>query len=790
MLERALLASWAAQRDTLLPIEGVGATVRIVTDRNGVPHVSAQSLADLYFGWGFVTARDRAWQLEHLRRSAHGTMWEWFGNRSLRADGGAQLFELPERASTLWARDRADSNVRSALESYVAGINACFALNRAGAIPWAPEFTTLRRYPTDWVPEDVYIDILAQAFVLDFDADEFDEADELKTGGLERFEARRRFEGEQVYTTIPDSAARRLYGAPDSQHVAVWSAAPRPIAPALAMLVARARADLAPWVAPLRDPEQRASNVFAVGANRSASGRPLLANDPHLPLGAPGTLYAVHLHCTAAGLDAIGAGAPGVPVLVSGRNRAMAWGLTTLSADLVDVYADTISSDGSRVRFGDGWVPVREGDYRMRFRALGVFDLPTFGQKRRYTPHGPVVAWDRKSRLALSVKWAGSDSSFTLRELVGIERETDARRGARRFGTLVRPAFNWVVADSQGHVEYQVAGALPRRNFRPGPGPLPSDGRHEWSGERIGDHLPHWEVPSHGFVANGNNLPIGAAYPERLPRYDWLQDRALRIAERLSALETVSLDDLERVQGDRFSRPSQRVRPRLVACADSIWNSLGAREREAVDSLRRWDGLAQRDRVGPTLYRAWYGAFLRRSGFEAVPGLALAALDGRAPEALRRPGTDSLERAAVAAVAALDTALARLTAHLGETLSTWTWERAHRARFKHELAWRDSAFAPPSQVMDGDNSTPSVGASRLPWSTTVVHGPMWRHLVDLAVPGVSWAVLPPGNSGRGPHARDLLDAWSNREYIPLHLDWSRIDELKESEWRLEPRGRR
>jgi len=189
--------------------------------------------------------------------------------------------------------------------------------------------------------------------------------------------------------------------------------------------------------------------------------------------------------------------------------------------------------------------------------------------------------------------------------------------------------------------------------------------------------------------------------------------------------------------------------------------------------------------VAPTLFRAWLGAFFRRSDLVDAPALGVAALDGRAPEALRDPKTGAPERAARATVEALNLALRELRPKLGPDLSRWTWGRAHRARFQHALFWRNPELNPPTIPIDGDNSTPSVGPSRLPGDVQVVFGPSWRHVVDLASDS-SWAVIPPGNAGSPDHQKDQLQRWANHRYVPLHLDPSRVAAIKESEWRLEP----
>jgi len=169
-----------------------------------------------------------------------------------------------------------------------------------------------------------------------------------------------------------------------------------------------------------------------------------------------------------------------------------------------------------------------------------------------------------------------------------------------------------------------------------------------------------------------------------------------------------------------------------------------------------------------------------------VPGRASAALDGRSPQSFINPRDGRPERPALSVTAALDTALARLAVLLGPDLSTWTWGRAHQARFTHALSWSAAAFEPPLLPIDGDNHTPSVGRSTLPWDMRVNHGPVWRHVVDLADRSRSWAIVAPGNSGLGPHALDLAQRWADHQYVPLDLDWNKVEELRESDWRLVP----
>lgn len=782
-----------------LDLPGLSAPARVVTDRHGIPHLQAASLEDLYLVWGFVDARDRLWQMEHMRRGAQGALWEWFGNRTLREDGGAQLFRLAERSRAIWARDSLDPTVRVPLERYASGVNAYLARCRAGAVAWPEEFVSLGKTPSDWRPADSVLLLLAQGLVLDLSVPEIQERED----GAEVAAQRRRFEDRLVYTTIPDAEARQRYGPAEAS--AAWRSGPA--GPGLGSVLAPrdGATSLSSWLrgrdesmverasealgraSPELDHDSRASNVFAVGPDLSASGKPLLANDPHLGLTTPGTFHVVHVN-VGAQVDAIGAALPGLPLIASGRSRSCAWGVTALSADVMDLYADTLSADRKRVRFGGEWVDLEVHPFDMRYTLAGPLRIPIPGRSRVYTPHGPVLVTDEKRGVALSLRWAGDDARVTLSRLLGLERSANASEVAARVQSLVTPGLNVIAADTLGGIVYQAGGALPRRGFVMPRGAIPGDGAHEWRGEVLGHEMPAWSAPRNAVVVNANNLPVGSAYPEPLPRFDWAHDRAHRIDELLRGRTGLTAADLAAAQNDFASRAAARFVPRLIRAAEGA-EALSPRARAALDTLRAWDFSARRGRVGPTLYRGWLGALQQRSKLGSLSGLTLAALDGEAPEALPSPKAGGRETPSQAAVAALTVALADLEKHLGPDLSTWTWERAHRAVFTHALAWKEKHLSPAPTPADGDNSTPCVGRSSLPRSLDFTHGAVFRHVVDLGVPDSSIGLVVPGNAGGGAHARDLLQRWADHEYVPFHLGWDRIEALRESELRLVPGSR-
>lgn len=782
LLPRPLASAPAASQ---LAVPGLRAAVDIVTDRWGIPHVRAASLDDLYCAWGWLCARDRLWQMVFTRAGADGQTHRWLGNRALQADGGAQLFRLRERAHAIWLRDRANPALRAALERYAAGVNAYLGECRAGKRAWPAELVRLGERPRDWTAEDCVVVVLGFGVTLDLDLAELGEARAVADSGAAWLVHQRRFEDRWVYDTVPDSAAARMW--PAAPGTRARSAAHAEAGPASSPALL-AGSDRVLRAFPPRDADgaDRASNEFVVGGARSASGRPVLANDPHLGLASPGAFHVVHV-CVPGVVDAIGADVPGLPVIVSGRNRTAAWGVTALSADVIDVYADTLSADGRRVRrhLPDGradWVPVETKPFDLHFQWFGLtIPVPPFVDARRYTPHGPVLVWDPRKRIALAARWTAlEDERITLARLVGLERSATAAEVCERTATLVTPCLNIVTADVTGDARFQSTGLLPIRAHEPGPGPIPSNGRYEWTGFVPSGEMPHWRVPPAGFAVNANNRPVGAAYPWALPRYDWPHDRARRMAQRLSGDRSITLADAESVQNDTWSLAAERNMRQLLACADTLSSGLSPRAQAAVRVLRAWDFQARRGRVAPTLYRAWFGALQRRSHLEGFPGLTLAALSGEAPEALRTPGPAAQsESPARAACAALEMALDTLAVKLGPDLETWSYGRAHQARFRHPLSALDtrSRWEPPPMPEDGDNGTPSVGPSRLPWSTEVTHGPAFRHVVDLAIQDVSYGVVPPFNSAAFASTgdRDLRRPWANHRYVPFLLNWDRID---------------
>ncbi len=691
-----------------VPIEGLRAEARLLIDRHGFTHIEAADRADLYLAWGYVTARDRLWQLVLARAQGEGTTHRWFGNDALQADGGAQLLRLAERARAIWARDREDPALREALEQYSAGINARLAECRRGDTPWPPELVRLRERPRDWRPEDSVLLFLGLGVTLDLAFDEIAEQRAIEREGVARLEARRRFEDDWMYDTVQPSSA----GAARSR-VSAHAPAPRALP---ASLLEKAGRALAQWAA--REPHgaDRARKGVAAGPRRSARGRAVLANDPHLALLSPGWFHVVHLRIPGR-LEAAGGAVPGLPAIVSGRNAACAWGVTALGADVIDLCADSLSADGRMARTAGGWTPVETQAFDLSFRVLGVpVPIPSFVRARRTTANGPVLVWEPGQRLAVTLRWSAfEDGRITMRRLVGLEAAATAAEITARFRTLVTPTINVIAADTLGHVFYQACGLVPKRWGPERLGLTPGESAGAW------DYIPPDSMPAgraepDGFVVNANNRPVDERYPYALWGYDFAQDRALRIHQRLAGDRRLTPADLVSVQSDAWSRAAARQTPALVAAAESLAASLSPRARAALDSLEHWDFVTRRPRVAATIVRAWWGVLMNRPRLGGLPGLALAGLEGRADSVFTLAADrDSVERPAAAAAPSREAARESLSPRRGPDMGRWTWGRAHRARFRHALSRLDgeSRWEPPATPCEGDGSTPCVGSSRL-----------------------------------------------------------------------------
>ncbi len=754
--------------DGTMEAAGLEEAVDIVRDARGVPHIYAGSAADATLALGFVHAQDRLWQMEMMRRLGAGRLAEVLGPRALPMDRFMRVLGLNRLTERQYAR--MDPQVRRALVSYAAGVNAWIEGHK-GALP--PEFLLLRYAPEPWRPTDSLL--WARLMALRLSANRRDEILRARLAG--------RLAPERIAEMWPPYPA----GGP----VTVED---------LAGLYKGLPVDGLAALEPAGTP-RGASNAWAVAGTRTQSGKPILANDPHLGFAAPVMWYLARI--VAPGLEIAGATAPGVPVMLLGHNRRIAWGMTSTHGDVEDLFVERLDpEDGGRYMTPGGYRPLALRDEVIAVRGSGDVVL-----KVRETRHGPVIsdapggarAVAGEGRvLALAATALGEDDR-TVRALYRLNRAGDWEGFVAAMKDFHAPQMNVVYADSEGNIGFYAAGRVPLR--RSGEGRVPSRG---WTGE--GDwvgfvpfaELPRAFNPEKGRIVTANNKVAAAGYPHYISDHWAPPYRARRILELLDG-GPQSLDSTADIQRDHLSPMARHLLPLMLAI-----DPAGQRERRVLALLGNWDGVMSRHRPEPLIFAAWMRE-LNRAVYADELGKLFPSFWGFRPSFIafvltrRREWCDDVRTSPVEdcesrIAAALEAALDQLSERFGDRFEDWRWGDMHKARFRHRIftglpllgGLADLAIA-----TDGGSYTVNRGASRIadpehPFAH--VHGPGYRAIYDLSDLAQSRFMIATGQSGNplSSHYGDLLRDWRDGRYMRLGLKRGDLEAAAEGVFRLVP----
>lgn len=732
------------------------APVEIAWDSLGVPHIAAQTRLDAYFGLGVALTQDRLFQMDYLRRRARGDAASMLGNEALRADGFVRLLGLSAAADRFAAQQPAGAYATQLMDRFADGVNAGIALLPS----LLPEYRATGAKPRAWHRSDTIAMILAQGLTLDFDTGEIEEAQRRASWPAARWAEWQHDEPWVRYATIEGvtvrDSARAMPRAPGTQ----GGVAP---SPSQSQALAAARAFLGD------DDESRrqASNAWVVGGARSAGGKPMLANDPHLDLTTPSIWYCAHL-LVADSLDVAGVLVPGVPFITSGRNAHVAWGITALGADVVDFTTELLSPDGRSALAGDAWVPMTRKSLGLRYK-LGPLSLPV-PVARRTTRHGVVLMDEEKGRRGYAVRWAPLERDSFDCGFFGAEESRTADEMRARLRHAATPTLNVVLADDSGHIAYQTIGAIPRRaaplSSTPAPGWDAAADR--WRGLVPADSLPAASDPARGYFVTANNAPC-LSCASWVGDYSVAEYRARRIAELLDAgaSHPLTLDDMARIQLDTQSPDAREFLPRLLLLARRDASAAVPRVAQALALLEAWDRNADRESVGATLFRAWWGRLAAHTPTIQHRGLWARALDGATrADWWDDAKTPARETAPGVCAASLREALAALSTRFGGDMTHWRYGAAHRAHFEHPLDGKNG-FAGAEIESAGDPHSVRHGNSQLPANVRSTHASSWRVLVDLAEPGLLHVSVPPGNGAVADPA--MLQRWADGHYATLEM---------------------
>jgi len=727
-----------------LHIAGLTAPVTVRMDRHGVPFIRAASLADAATALGYLQARDRMFQMDLMRRAASGRLSALFGPAALPYDELMRTLGLAEHAQATLAT--LPPATRVMLDAYARGVNAWIAARGRFA---APQYL-LFGAPSPWKPTDSLL---------------WGETMSLSLSGNWHTELARF----ALLGHLPRGRILALW--PPSHETAPIDAS---LAPASRFAAALLRF-LPRFPAPFTEPET-ASNEWAVSGLRSATGAPLLAGDPHLGLDFPSLWYLVHIETP--GVTLVGATAPGIPFLVLGHNRHIAWTFTDAGADTQDVFIETVLPDG-RYLTPDGPQP-----FKIRTERIKVRGRPDVILTVRSTRHGPVISdlGPHKGGPVMAVEMAGlAPDDMAAAGLFALDRARTVEDAGRAAAEISTPVLNLLVAD-RAHIGYFMTGRVPIRRAGDGAMPEPgASGAYDWVGFASGDALPHIVDPPSGRLVNANepvDLPGFSVFLSRDSFGPW---RARRIRRMLTTHPHATVTDFAAMQADPLSTFAGQILPVL----ERITPPPGAPTR-ALDLLRAWDGAMDRDLPQPLIFNAWLRRFraliFARLGVPdngAAPGpefLAGVLANGGnsswcGPDPASANAADEGGDCAPLLTTALTQAVAELSSRYGSDPSRWRWGRAHPAVFVDPvlarlplLGWLTACrIAAP-----GDDTTVDRGAPGR-FGFTDVQGAEYRADYDLADLDRSRFMMAPGQAGDpfAAHACDLVRPWRNGETFTL-----------------------
>jgi len=776
----AMLAAPAAAREKENPlvsarqvrtdVTGLKAPGQILVDVWGIPHIYAGNEHDLFFLQGFNAARDRLWQIDLWRKRGLGLLAKDFGPAYAEQDKALRLFLYRGDMTAEWAAY--GPKAKSYAEAFVAGVNAYVADVRAGKRALPIEFRIAGTMPDPWSAEDV-VRIRSHGLTRNV-ASEVKRSLVACAAGLDA--DRFRVKLEPTWTTkIPDgldpcSVPKAVLAAYDLATRPVKFATPKDQKAALA-----------------HDPDtflseadqQRdtiGSNNWVIAPSRTATGRPILANDPHREHSVPSLRYIVGLN--APGISVIGAGEPALPGISIGHNDTIAFGLTIFNVDQEDLYVYELNPDNpNQYRYGSGWEDMRIVHEKEQVKGEETRDL-----ELKFTRHGPVIYVDAANKRAFAVRsiWfePGTSAYFGSSDYMTAKNWNGFLAAMRRWGA---PSENQVYADTSGNIGWVAAGKTPRRVSYDGLMPVPGDGRYEWQGFLSLDDLPKLYRPKQGFIATANQMNLPADYPVDARRvgFEWADSaRWQRITEVLENNNKVSLADSMNLQNDDTGMLARR----LVALLKPL-SSDDANVKKGLDLLKTWDARDTADSAAAAVYEVWIANHL---GPVLLKTTAPKAADMIAPEAssisaivayLEKPdsalGSDPAGERDRVLRDSLGEAVADVISKLGPDASTWRWGRLHVAQFSHALMpLADKATATQMQV----GPLAFGGAANVPRAATyrrsdyhLISGASFRMVLDVGNWDASRTINTPGQSGDpfSGHYRDLAPLWATGQYVPL-----------------------
>ena len=776
------------QLDGTVRVAGLGAPVDVLRDAHGVPHVRARSLEDLLCAQGYVTAQDRLFQMDLSRRLAEGELAEIAGEGALRLDIEARTLGIPqvlERAAAA-----ADEPSRKLMDAYVRGVNAYISTHTA-SLP--VEFAILHYQPRPWRT----VDSIAVGLNMFKSLSTTWQEDLVRERILAKV-------GSDLYADLfPDhSPLDRPVAVPLPQPTdveAVERVSRRPfgeegLGARGATQTAEPQAIRQLSIAQALE-ASLGSNNWVVNGKHTQSGKPLLANDPHLGHRVPSVWYMIHLK--APGVNVSGVSLPGLPLVVIGHNERIAWGMTNTGPDVQDLYVERFNpQDPKQYWHVNEWVQVEEREETIKIRGKQDYRLAV-----RATNHGPIISPlipQESGGREIALRWTALDSGalrFTFLNLDGAQNWEQFTRALRDWAG---PEQNFVYADVDGNIGYYAPARIPIRKQGDGSVPVPGDtGEYDWIGYVPFENLPHAYNPAAGIMATANGRVVPDGYPFFITHQWEAPYRTARIFQLLEQPgKRFTVSDMMGVQADIHALDDMWLAAQLVAAGDRHPPET-ADAQYALSTLRGWDGEALANSA-PTLVcevtsETLLQGILRPklgndlSGYNWPTRYVFLAnvVDGRLARWLP-PGEADFD---VTLIKSLEEAVQRIPYLVrSHDHAAWRWGDTIPLTFHHPL----SGASPLLVRLFDVGPFPQAGTARTVKATTSAHGPSMRIVNDLSDLDNSVQVITLGESGQvfSPYYRDQFETWYDGGNLPMPFSDSAVDKATVHRLLLQPRSLR
>lgn len=744
--------------------DGVTETVEIIRDRYGIPHIYAKNDKDLYFVTGYITAQDRLWQMDLLRRVTTGRLSEIFGDDYIDVDLLLRALRIPEKSERVL--DRADPVMREALEAYSEGVNAYMQDERI-KLPF--EFSLLGYEPEPWEMKHTVnlIGYMSWNLTMPWSIE------------MRLY---------QVYQEVGDSLFKAFLPLETEAGAVVF--------PGPDIGITMEEGIMAKLNTLLRDlglSVFSGSNNWAVSAEKSVTGKPILCNDMHLELTrVPGIWYQMH-QVVEGRLNVTGLILPGAPFMIVGHNDSIAWGMTNVMVDDMDFYLETTHPEDSNLyRYNGEWheMEVREekivnskGDTAIRYN--------------RFTHRGPVVNHFHQVRdTTISMHWIGNEYSNELRSVYLVNRAGNWDEFRDAMSTFIAISQNVVYADVEGNIGLQTCAGVPLRErvmqfVAPGDTDL-----YDWKGILPFEHLPFSYNPSSGYVSSANNQTTGPEYPYYISYWFDVPYRIMRIRDLLETREKLSIEDMKHIQSDQVSFLSRNLRSALLPVLDTA--DLGPVEVRARELLHSWDADLDPESGAALLTEQFYldlihviiedelseELFESYMGKDLLPTYVIHKIleNGGGMLCDDRGTDDRVESFADNLLAAFRTSVDKLDEQYGSDPGEWKWGDVHTHTFSHPLAsvsLINKAFGLSRGPYPAGGSFHTVSPFSYdlnkPFASN--HGASHRNIFDLEDWDESLTVIPTGTSGipASDHYCDQTGMYMDYAYHPEPFSRAKVD---------------